>query len=233
MASAASSSSASSSSALAPADATAAPAKPSVIITIGMAGAGKSTFVQWLAAHLHARAQPPYVVNLDPAITRAAFEPNIDIRDTVNYQEVMKQCVSRPARASGVGVDGRARRYNLGPNGGILTALNLFTTKFDQVLDIIEKRAGSTECVRACAARVRALTPLQPCHPRHARADRDLHVVGVGGDHHRRDRVVVPHRRRVHHRHAADERACDVHVEHAVRVQVGHVPYPPTSFDHL
>jgi len=30
--------------------------------------------------------------------------------------------------------------YNLGPNGAILTALNLFATRFDQVLDIVEKR---------------------------------------------------------------------------------------------
>lgn len=42
----------------------------------------------------------------------------------------------------------RARcRYNLGPNGGILTALNLFTTKFDQVLGHVEKRATSVESV--------------------------------------------------------------------------------------
>lgn len=33
----------------------------------------------------------------------------------VKYKEVMKQ-------------------YNLGPNGGILTSLNLFATRFDQVL---------------------------------------------------------------------------------------------------
>jgi hypothetical protein len=38
-------------------------------------------------------------------------------------------------------------RYNLGPNGGILTALNLFTTKFDQVLELVEKRAEDVECV--------------------------------------------------------------------------------------
>jgi hypothetical protein len=38
-------------------------------------------------------------------------------------------------------------RYNLGPNGGILTALNLFTTKFDQVLGLVEKRADAVECV--------------------------------------------------------------------------------------
>lgn len=39
------------------------------------------------------------------------------------------------------------QRYNLGPNGGILTALNLFTTKFDQVLDLVEKRAETVEYV--------------------------------------------------------------------------------------
>lgn len=45
-----------------------------------------------------------------------------DIRDTVNYKEVMKQ-------------------YNLGPNGGIVTSLNLFATRFDQVMNFLEKRA--------------------------------------------------------------------------------------------
>lgn len=39
------------------------------------------------------------------------------------------------------------QRYNLGPNGGILTALNLFTTKFDQVLTLVEKRAETVEYV--------------------------------------------------------------------------------------
>ena len=39
------------------------------------------------------------------------------------------------------------QRYNLGPNGGILTALNLFTTKFDQVLGLVEKRADTVEYV--------------------------------------------------------------------------------------
>jgi hypothetical protein len=56
---------------------------------------------------------PPYVVNLDPAVTYMPYSPNIDIRDTVDYKNVMKQ-------------------YNLGPNGGILTACNLFATQFDQ-----------------------------------------------------------------------------------------------------
>ncbi|KAH8833039.1 XPA-binding protein 1 [Flagelloscypha sp. PMI_526] len=113
------------------------PQKPIAIITIGMAGAGKSSFVQRINSYLNTVPSPsspssepkaPYIVNLDPAVTNAPFEANIDIRDTVNYSEVMKQ-------------------YNLGPNGGILTALNLFTTKFDQVLGLVEKRAESLDYV--------------------------------------------------------------------------------------
>ncbi|KAF9296768.1 hypothetical protein BGZ74_010178 [Mortierella antarctica] len=102
--------------------------RPPVILCIGMAGSGKTTFMQRLNAHLHAKKQPPYILNLDPAVGTLPFQANIDIRDTVNYKEVMKQ-------------------YNLGPNGGILTALNLFTTKFDQVLGFVEKRAPSLDYI--------------------------------------------------------------------------------------
>jgi GTPase SAR1 family protein len=63
---------------------------------------------------LRSRERPPYVINLDPACYEVPYPANIDIRDTVNYKEVMKQ-------------------YGLGPNGGIVTSLNLFATKFDQV----------------------------------------------------------------------------------------------------
>jgi GPN-loop GTPase len=78
--------------------------------------------MQRINAHLHAQKKPPYVMNLDPAVLSVPFESNIDIRDSVNYKDVMKQ-------------------YNLGPNGGILTSLNLFATKMDQVMALLEKRA--------------------------------------------------------------------------------------------
>ena len=38
-------------------------------------------------------------------------------------------------------------QYGLGPNGAIMTSLNLFSTKFDQVLDLVEKRAPSLDHV--------------------------------------------------------------------------------------
>lgn len=95
--------------------------QPVAIVCVGMAGSGKTTFMQQINAHLHGKKEPPYVINLDPAVMHSPFDSNIDIRDSVNYKEVMKQ-------------------YNLGPNGGILTSLNLFATKIDQVLHLLEKR---------------------------------------------------------------------------------------------
>jgi hypothetical protein len=41
------------------------------------------------------------------------------------------------------------RQHKLGPNGAILTCLNLFATKFDQVMSILERRAFPLEVVTA------------------------------------------------------------------------------------
>ncbi|CAO1621431.1 unnamed protein product [Parajaminaea phylloscopi] len=92
-----------------------------------MAGSGKSTFAGALSKHVASlEGKEAYVVNLDPAVGPLNYEPNVDIRDTVDYKRVMEE-------------------YNLGPNGGILTALNLFTTKFDQVLGILESRSKEVD----------------------------------------------------------------------------------------
>ena len=67
-----------------------------------------------LVCYMQASNKRGYVVNLDPAVMTLPFGANIDICDTVQYKDVMKE-------------------YGLGPNGGILTSLNLFATKFDEV----------------------------------------------------------------------------------------------------
>lgn len=102
--------------------------KPVIIIVVGMAGSGKTTFMNRLVCHTHASNIRGYVMNLDPAVVTLPFAANIDIRDTVRYKEVMKQ-------------------FNLGPNGGIVTSLNLFATKFDEVISVIEKRADQLDYV--------------------------------------------------------------------------------------
>uniref|UniRef100_A0A2K5CYB2 GPN-loop GTPase n=1 Tax=Aotus nancymaae TaxID=37293 RepID=A0A2K5CYB2_AOTNA len=104
------------------------PRPPVCLLVLGMAGSGKTTFVQRLTGHLHTQGTPPYVINLDPAVHEVPFPVNIDIRDTVKYKEVMKQ-------------------YGLGPNGGIVTSLNLFATRFDQVMQFIEKAQNVSKYV--------------------------------------------------------------------------------------
>jgi GTPase SAR1 family protein len=119
------------------------PNSPVAIVCVGMAGSGKTTFMQRLVSHMYTHPDPtqsessvsktaptpPYIINLDPAVHHVPFTPNIDIRDSVNYKEVMKQ-------------------FNLGPNGGILTSLNLFSTKIDQVIGLLEKRTQAPEPVK-------------------------------------------------------------------------------------
>nr|XP_010938216.1 GPN-loop GTPase QQT2 [Elaeis guineensis]XP_010938217.1 GPN-loop GTPase QQT2 [Elaeis guineensis] len=102
--------------------------KPVIIIVVGMAGSGKTTFLHRLVCHTQSSNIRGYVLNLDPAVMTLPFGANIDIRDTVRYKEVMKE-------------------YNLGPNGGILTSLNLFSTKFDEVISVIERRADQLDYV--------------------------------------------------------------------------------------
>eukprot|EP00099_Drosophila_melanogaster_P016245 NP_569872.1 uncharacterized protein Dmel_CG3704 [Drosophila melanogaster] len=94
---------------------------PVCILVLGMAGSGKTTFTQKLIQHAQEKFNP-YVVNLDPACREVPYAAHVDIRDTVNYREVMKQ-------------------YQLGPNGGIVTALNMFTTKMAQFAELV-RRAG-------------------------------------------------------------------------------------------
>jgi hypothetical protein len=100
---------------------------------MGMAGSGKTTFVQVssnnslivmiqrMIAYLKEIGKNTYNLNLDPAVLEVHFPCNIDIRDSVKYKNVMKS-------------------YNLGPNGAILTSLNLFAAQFDQVIKLIESK---------------------------------------------------------------------------------------------
>lgn len=101
---------------------------PTAVIVIGMAGAGKTTVMHRINLYLLEKKLKGYYVNLDPAVRDVPFGANIDIRDTVDFKEVMKQ-------------------YGLGPNGGILTSLNLFATRFDQVIGLLEKRSPELDYI--------------------------------------------------------------------------------------
>jgi len=101
---------------------------PTVILMIGMAGSGKSTLMHRLLLDFQAQKKRVYSINLDPAVRNLPYPINIDIRDTIDYKEAMKH-------------------FKLGPNGAIMTCLNLFATRFDQVLELIDKRASELDYV--------------------------------------------------------------------------------------
>lgn len=59
-----------------------------------------------------------FVVNLDPAVYELPYVPDVDIRETVDYDALISE-------------------RQLGPNGAILTALNLFAAAIDQLIKLI------------------------------------------------------------------------------------------------
>ncbi|CAG9861714.1 unnamed protein product [Phyllotreta striolata] len=109
--------------------------KPVCLIVLGMAGSGKTSLVTRLTSNSENK---PYAVNLDPACYNLPYFANVDIRDTVNYKEVMKQ-------------------YSLGPNGAIVTSLNLFSTKFPEVINLIQK-SGKELCVLDTPGQIEVFT---------------------------------------------------------------------------
>jgi len=92
------------------------------LIILGMAGSGKTTFVKKLEEEIAKIDRESYIINMDPAVHDTLYEPNLDIRDTINYKDVML--------ANG-----------LGPNGAIITCLNLFATNIHKVVDLLEQRS--------------------------------------------------------------------------------------------
>lgn len=81
-----------------------------------------------MISYLSQHGKTSYNINLDPAVLEVAYPCNIDIRDSVKYKKVMKS-------------------YSLGPNGAILTCLNLFAAQFDQVVNLVKSKSSSIDYV--------------------------------------------------------------------------------------
>jgi len=109
---------------------------PTYVIALGMAGTGKSTLISALASLAvpndnksspTVAAFSPLFVNLDPAVASLLYPVALDIRKTVNYAQLISE-------------------GKLGPNGAILTALNLFAAKADlfltQLAETVAARAA-------------------------------------------------------------------------------------------
>jgi len=82
----------------------------------------------WRSSHkglknylLSTRKEFPHITNLDPAVGFTPFHPDFDIRSLFNHKQIMKD-------------------YKLGPNGAILTCLNLFASQMVKLQTEVDKR---------------------------------------------------------------------------------------------
>ncbi|MHA1792941.1 MAG: ATP/GTP-binding protein [Promethearchaeota archaeon] len=94
---------------------------------IGPAGSGKSTltyaFAEWIkrsSAQSEISDNTSVIcVNLDPGVKWTPYPPDVDVRDYVDYDEVMSQ-------------------YNLGPNGALVASTDLTINFLDEIREEID-----------------------------------------------------------------------------------------------
>ncbi|EPR78778.1 ATP binding protein [Spraguea lophii 42_110] len=102
-----------------------------IFLVVGMAGSGKTTFCtklyNWLSQDnieidpITGLNKKVYSINLDPAVINTLIPLNLDIREKINYDELMQ-------------------KQNLGPNGAIITAINLFLLNINAYLNEIDSQ---------------------------------------------------------------------------------------------
>ncbi len=85
----------------------------------GTAGSGKSLLTHALKSWYINRGEDAIAVNLDPGVVELPYEPDVDIRDRIQLQEVMQD-------------------YGLGPNGALILAADLVATKLGEIQEEIE-----------------------------------------------------------------------------------------------
>jgi GTPase SAR1 family protein len=92
-------------------------------LIIGPPGSGKSTYCDGMHQFLSAVGRPCSVVNLDPANDATSYKAALDVRSLVGLEEIMND-------------------EELGPNGGVLHALEALEQDFDWLADGLEELGG-------------------------------------------------------------------------------------------
>jgi GTPase SAR1 family protein len=96
---------------------------PFAQLVIGPPGSGKSTYCDGMQQFMGAIERKCSVVNLDPANDSTSYQPAVDVRDLVTIDEIMEQ-------------------ESLGPNGGVLFALEELEHNFDWLEEGLKELGG-------------------------------------------------------------------------------------------
>jgi len=90
-----------------------------IVFIVGTAGSGKSLLTASYSDWLKMSKQKVTTVNLDPGVVTMPYTPDIDIRDYVNIENLMKE-------------------HELGPNGALVMAADLIAEETGTIAEEIE-----------------------------------------------------------------------------------------------
>ncbi|MGA2199496.1 MAG: ATP/GTP-binding protein [Nitrososphaerales archaeon] len=90
-----------------------------LIYITGTAGSGKSLLTSSLVSWYREKAQDAIAVNLDPGVLSLPYDPDVDIRNSIDIQQIMTD-------------------YSLGPNGALIFANDLIASKLSEIQEEIE-----------------------------------------------------------------------------------------------
>ncbi|OLS25791.1 MAG: hypothetical protein HeimC2_17260 [Candidatus Heimdallarchaeota archaeon LC_2] len=83
---------------------------------LGPAGSGKSHLTRATYDWMNSLEYNVITMNLDPGVVRLPYAPDIDVRQFVDYNDIVD-------------------RFELGPNGGLVVAMDQVAIKIDEILE--------------------------------------------------------------------------------------------------
>lgn len=89
------------------------------VFIIGTAGSGKSYFTSSFSDYLDFKKIDHAIVNLDPGADYLPYDPDVDVREWITVDDVMK-------------------KYSVGPNGAQIVSADLIATKADDIVDELD-----------------------------------------------------------------------------------------------
>jgi GPN-loop GTPase len=90
-----------------------------IIYITGTAGSGKTLLTSSLVSWYREKSQDAITVNLDPGVLSLPYDPDVDIRNYIDYQQIMTE-------------------YSLGPNGALIFANDLIASKLPTIQEEME-----------------------------------------------------------------------------------------------
>lgn len=89
------------------------------IFMLGTAGSGKTFLTKTVKDWFSSRQLDVATLNLDAGVKRLPYNPDIDVRDFINMQNIIDN-------------------FNLGPNGAMIASMDLIATKIDSIKSEID-----------------------------------------------------------------------------------------------